>query len=518
MPATDDPRFHQELLLDINADCAQFCPVEWPPATAGAAADDDAANATTSPARDWLAVATYELDEATRTRKGALMVYTMVDEEDEEEEKSGGEEGGRPQQGQQKQQQQQQQRPRRRRRRLALSARAGGLPGVFDAQWVRLPLLLPSAAPDSSDPVPEWGLSLALSDGRFVVLAVAVAAAAAAAEEEEGGGGQGGGALRLSPVAEWQAIRGPEGCEDDANKRMALMIAWDRTAPTARAAVSGSGGTVAVLGDDAERAGRGGGGDSDGDGGSGGGDLGWTEWQAHDLEAWAVAFDPWRPPALYTGSDDASLKLWDLRTVSGVARRSSYSSGSGGGGGGGAAAAPAAAPALLLCDKRTHAAGVTCISPHPWREHILATGSYDERVRLWDARRPRTPLAELDVGGGAWRLQWRPSQGGKGSGGGDLLLAACMYNGFSVLRADGFGGGQEATQLGLEVVERYEAHESIAYGCDWWRGGGGSGVGGGSGAPRCSSSSSSCIVATASFYDKRLHVWSPSSAGAGTSL
>jgi diphthamide biosynthesis protein 7 len=310
-------------------------------------------------------------------------------------------------------------------------------------------------------------------------------------EQEDGEASAGGGdvgnpsprRLQLTQVAEWQTIRGPEGHADDATKRMALMVAWERP-DGQRAAVSGSGGTVAVM------AAAGGAGGGSGGGGDGSSPNPWSEWKAHDLEAWAVAFDPWRPPALYSGSDDASLKLWDLR----MKRRSSGSwSGSDAG-------TPAAAtPALLLCDKRTHAAGVTCISPHPTREYILATGSYDEKARLWDARRPRCPLAELDVGGGAWRLQWRPAVEASGDGDrnhNDLVLAACMYNGFAVLRATGLDGGEG---WGLEAAERLaEPHESIAYGCDWWRGRGGR-----------AGEAADAIVATASFYDRRLCLWQP---------
>jgi hypothetical protein len=450
-PKEDDPRLHQELLLHSNTDCAQFCPVEWGRGgPAAAAAADDGARAGHRPAADWLAVATYELDESTRTRTGSLILYTLEKEEEDAEAEE-----------------EQQPRLRRRRHRLALSARRDALPGVFDAQWLRL---LPGWAGSCEA---EWALSLALSDGRLVVLAVEEQQQEEEEEEATGGANPTPRRLHLTQVAEWQAIRGPEEHEDDPTKRMALMVAWERP-DGQRAAVSGSGGTVAVMA-------------------AGGGNTSsanpWSEWKAHDLEAWAVAFDPWRPPALYSGSDDASLKLWDLR----MARRSS--SGSGGSGSDAGAPAAAATPALLLCDKRTHAAGVTCISPHPSREFILATGSYDEKARLWDARRPRCPLAEVDVGGGAWRLQWRPAVEASGGGdrdGGDLILAACMYNGFAVLRATVLDGGED---WGLEAAERLaEPHESIAYGCDWWRGGGG-----GAGA----------VVATASFYDRRLCLWQP---------
>ena len=36
--------------------------------------------------------------------------------------------------------------------------------------------------------------------------------------------------------------------------------------------------------------------------------------------------------------------------------------------------------------KGAHTAGVTVLSVHPTEEHVLASGSYDETVHLWDIR------------------------------------------------------------------------------------------------------------------------------------
>jgi diphthamide biosynthesis protein 7 len=230
-------------------------------------------------------------------------------------------------------------------------------------------------------------------------------------------------------------------------------------------------------------------------------------WQAHDLECWAVAFGGEEEPhTLFTGGDDSTLKRWDLRT-------------SGGGGGGtsgsdsadeGDAAGPPP-PVATASNRRSHSAGVCCISPCPWNSHLLATGSYDEKARLWDARMLRAPLTEHECGGGVWRLKWHPEQRG-------LLLAACMHAGFAVIRVEGLEQSTDAqaeeaegapiidpSALTLDVVARYEAHgmgSALGYGADWAH------------RPTSEPPSSTLRGATASFYDRQLHLWSYDVGGA----
>ena len=101
-----------------------------------------------------------------------------------------------------------------------------------------------------------------------------------------------------------------------------------------------------------------------------------------------------------------------------------------------------------------HDAGVCSIASHPMWENVLATGSYDENVFLWDTRNMRAPTATFHTGGGVWRLKWHPSKAEK-------LLAACMYNGFRLLDC----GCEEKPNM-LSIMS-YEKHKSIAYGADW---------------------------------------------------
>eukprot|EP00042_Codosiga_hollandica_P037487 m.295448 g.295448 ORF g.295448 m.295448 type:complete len:247 (-) comp55152_c0_seq1:68-808(-) len=154
-------------------------------------------------------------------------------------------------------------------------------------------------------------------------------------------------------------------------------------------------------------------------------------------------------PMLYrAGGDDCKFRGWDLR-------------------------ADCSSPTFT---SRRHSVGVCTIQSHHAREHILVTGSYDEHVLLWDERTLKSPLKDMHVGGGVWRLKWHPSEA-------NLLLTATMHNGFHVLDVD-------ATP-GEEIRAHYQGHSSLAYGADWSR------------TPKTPHT-----VATCSFYDHALHLWS----------
>ncbi|MCO5608425.1 hypothetical protein L7F22_062635 [Adiantum nelumboides] len=199
--------------------------------------------------------------------------------------------------------------------------------------------------------------------------------------------------------------------------------------------------------------------------------------KAHSFEAWCAAYDTWRPGILYSGGDDCHFCCWDTRA--GLCQP-------------------------VFREKKTHHMGVCSIQSSPHETNVLVTGSYDEKLRIWDTRMLSQPRVEkiLGLGGGVWRLKWSPFDK-------DVLVAACMHSGFVVVKM------QEDKLL---VAMEYKKHESLAYGVDWFKGSSKAFV------PQSQLSdiysekqevfveqleSPSLLVASCSFYDCSLHLWKP---------
>jgi diphthamide biosynthesis protein 7 len=114
-----------------------------------------------------------------------------------------------------------------------------------------------------------------------------------------------------------------------------------------------------------------------------------TELATHSLEPWTLAFSP-DAELLFSGGDDAVLQALRLPSIDG----NDNDAGDDGN-----------AATLLWSDRKSHEAGVTSILPLV--NDLLITGSYDDRIRLLSAPvvGRRKVLAELDLGGGVWRLK-----------------------------------------------------------------------------------------------------------------
>lgn len=130
---------------------------------------------------------------------------------------------------------------------------------------------------------------------------------------------------------------------------------------------------------------------------------------------------------------------------------------------------------------------------HLW----INANSYDNKVRLYDNRRPLVPIEEADVGGGAWRVKWHPHHTRRND-----LLVACMHDGFKVIRFSNSALGATDPSLSTEAciedqkfgtIKRFDKHESLAYGVDW--------------SHADDRSSNGTVIASCSFYDHSLHVW-----------
>jgi hypothetical protein len=109
---------------------------------------------------------------------------------------------------------------------------------------------------------------------------------------------------------------------------------------------------------------------------------------------------------------------------------------------------------------------------------------------------------QVRTGGGNWRLRWHPKDA-------HLLLAACMYHGLAIIQAND-------TFNAVHVAEEYGAHGSISYGADWFRSGY-AGDGSANHGEHPHETDEPTLIASCSFYDRLLHIWSPALHSSATS-
>lgn len=182
-------------------------------------------------------------------------------------------------------------------------------------------------------------------------------------------------------------------------------------------------------------------------------------WMAHTLfakvpaEVWACSFAA-EGQLVVTGGDDAKMKFWDTRALT--------------------------RPVQVLGNQ--FQAGVTVISPHPRNPYMLAAGSYDETVGIFDIRYASQELLSRSekMGGGIWRIQWHPELD-------DKMLLAVMHGGCRVVQID----PDEEFKPILKVRKEFTKHESMAYGADWL----------------VNDDETIEAAASCSFYDSSAYIW-----------
>jgi WD40 repeat protein len=161
---------------------------------------------------------------------------------------------------------------------------------------------------------------------------------------------------------------------------------------------------------------------------------------------------------------------------------------------------------------------VTSIQWDPNDSNIVATGSYDEFLRIWDERNLSKPIQEFACGGGVWRIKWinavKKNQKNENLNSTEsklnielnvvetntnrkepILALACMQGGARVLRLsedyktclkriENFGKNSEVTDnlliYGIDVL-----HAQYIDSCD----------------------DVQCVLVTSSFYENYINTW-----------
>lgn len=143
-------------------------------------------------------------------------------------------------------------------------------------------------------------------------------------------------------------------------------------------------------------------------------------------------------------------------------------------------------------NRRLHNAGVTAVTPISTT--LLLTGSYDDHIRLirlpagTDISDKRELLAELNLGGGVWRIKIMDTPVQEWGERYDLLVS-CMYAGVRIVR---LSRDSRSGKWAFEVLAKFEEHQSMNYASDYQ--------------PQYGKGQERTIVST-SFYDRLFCCW-----------
>lgn len=215
-----------------------------------------------------------------------------------------------------------------------------------------------------------------------------------------------------------------------------------------------------------------------------------TDLVSHSLEAWTLSFPAPPTQGIYSGGDDATLLFSPPPSINDSVPTNS-------------------AHPTVWKDSKTHAAGVTALLPlitQAPSTPILVTGSYDDRIRVLRLPTASTPrpavLAELDLGGGVWRLELiRRHVVSESRQQTHFILASCMHAGCRVVAVTetiGFAA-DDAASWDIRVLAGFTEHKSMNYASCVYA----------LEDPAVDSSSAGHVtIVSTSFYDKLMCLWS----------
>ncbi|KTW29368.1 hypothetical protein T552_01322 [Pneumocystis carinii B80] len=166
------------------------------------------------------------------------------------------------------------------------------------------------------------------------------------------------------------------------------------------------------------------------------------KWKAHELECWTACYNI-DSSFIFSGSDDCTFKIWDIRS----------------------------AVQPIFTNTKSHEAGV--ISFISFDERLI-TGSFDDHIRLFDFRDFSKELWKENMSS-PWRLIQHPENQFR-------ILGCLMYEGAKVFDLN----ISENNEYKVRVYKEFVEHESIVYAGDWYN---------------------EQEVITCSFYDKKICLW-----------
>ncbi|CDU15910.1 diphthine methyltransferase, putative [Plasmodium yoelii] len=153
-------------------------------------------------------------------------------------------------------------------------------------------------------------------------------------------------------------------------------------------------------------------------------------WKAHEYHVWSCAFAG-DENIITTGSDDCSFKIWDMRSKN-----------------------------CSQKNNRSHSQGVTVVKFESLSK-TLYTGSYDNKIRIFDLRNIQDPLQTIDLKSSIWRIKFAYKNGSL-----NKLLVAMCDGGAQIIKKikneyifkEGINNNNELT-YGIDGIQILDNHE-----------------------------------------------------------